>query len=255
MKKLVFTLLLLPLFLISTMNFYGGSQDPFHSTTEKGFTCSACHATIIDGIIISGKDDDEETEQTGESNINIMLTIPEFVLPDKIASMVVGVKPVRDKLDFEAQKPSLVSFDETLAFLQFEIAEKAYKKENTMTIKHRVTTAEKENGYIEIQGVLSNLDGKTTGDYSFYKKIELSSTSHQKELKLFPSIASSFVSIENTSARKTLKVFDLQGRMVLDTYTEKGKTQIDLSSYENGNYFAVVGQGKNSFQSRFIVSK
>ena len=248
MKKLVLYIVLLPIFLISTMNFFGGESDTNHHHEARAFTCSACHATIIDGIIIGGKLDPDGIMS------QVDLTIPDT----DMTSVVVNIGSEGDDADNNSTNlntPEFVLADQYGELLSFVSTRGKGKKENTISIQHRITDQERANGFIEVQGVLSNLDGETTQDYSFYKKIALSTIIEQKELKLYPSIASTIVSIENTSASKSLKVFDVQGKMVLNTTTQENKTEIDLTKLQNGNYFAIIGQGSDVFQSRFIVSK
>lgn len=246
MKKLILSTIALPIFIILFMNFIGDETDQNHNYDARSFTCTSCHASIIDGIIISGKLDPD----------GIMSQV-DITLPNTdLNSVVINIgSEENENVNINTGAPEFVLADKFGVLLSFDANNGKGKKENNISIQHKITAFEKENGFIELQGVLSNLDGALTSDFAFYKKIAIADMSETKALKLFPSIASNFVSIENTSAAESLQIFDIQGKIILNTFTEEGKTNIDLSTFQNGNYFAIVGNGKDKFQSRFIVSK
>lgn len=245
MKRLVFILVLIPIFLISSMNFFGGTDDVYHNTSNRSFTCSSCHATIIDGIIVNGK------LQADGGSMLIDIEVPE----NTSGNLVINIGSDAD----EKINPNLVyntiRIDKYGALLSFDMQKGDGKKENKLSIKHNITAKEKADGFVELQGVLSNLDSKITEDYSFYKKISLEEVETFKVVNLYPSVASNNIFIDNLALTSAIKIFDIKGKMVFNTIAEEEKTNIDLSSFPNGNYFAVLGSGENVVQSKFVVSK
>ena len=245
MKKLVFILVLVPIFLISSMNFFGGEEDVYHNSSNRSFTCSSCHATIIDGIIVNGK------LETDGGSVLVEIDVPE----NTSGNLMVNIGGSAAEKINSSLVYNTIRIDQYGALLSFDLERGDGKKENKLSIKHEISAIEKAAGFIEIEGVLSNLDNKTTEDYSFYKKIPLEEVKTLKAVSVYPSVTSNTISIDNLALASVIKIFDIQGKMVFKGVSEDEKTTIDLSNFPNGNYFALLGSGENLIQSKFVVSK
>ena len=108
---------------------------------------------------------------------------------------------------------------------------------------------------IEIQGVLTNADGTTEGDNSFYKKIFIQGNKainkKQEELLLFPTIANSQITLKNLNENATITILNIKGEIVYQNLSTNKNQTISVTDLANGNYFV-----KTDLRTkRFIVAK
>jgi Secretion system C-terminal sorting domain len=80
-----------------------------------------------------------------------------------------------------------------------------------------------------------------------------------KELKVFPNPANAKITIQTDGllASSTIRVFDMNGRVVLRKFAgEKQLTaQIDVSTLSNGTYIVEIKNNRESYINKFVVEK
>ena len=218
------------------MNFYrGGGEGDEHHSFQKNFTCSSCHTSIIDGIII-GKNDDSLF-------IDIELIIPSNVEYEAVQINIDGKTPT-----IAGIMPYLENEIGTVYNLDLS-STKGNKKENKINIKYPIS----ENKEVIIQGVLTNIDGTTKGDYSFYKKISLEENSLSFDnVSIYPTIANSKITIKDAKLNSLFSIFDISGKVVYQNTILDNSNTIDVSNFNTGYYFISI---ENNEIIKFIVRK
>ncbi len=94
------------------------------------------------------------------------------------------------------------------------------------------------------------------GNYSFSKMITLSNKL-EHSLSVYPNPSTSFITLfnkENSLLNSIVKVYDIQGRIVLEELISEDNPehQINISTFNNGLYFIKINSGENSFKGSFI---
>lgn len=246
MKKITLLLVFVPIFLMTALNFTGGNTQEEHPPYLKGFTCSSCHATIIDGMIINGKTSEDL------SKVEVLIELPDFVPFTAIQVDVKGAEnpknanfPVYTENDYGAIYNT--SIDKDLSG----------KKSNVLTFEIPLE-AFNEKEEIEIQGLLTNGDGTSIGDYSFAKKLILEEPTIAEEveaLSVFPTVAKTQLTIKNALENALISILNVSGQLVYQNTMSSSKEVVDVSNFENGYYFVQTGTEENYATTKFIVSK
>ncbi len=114
--------------------------------------------------------------------------------------------------------------------------------------------------YIQVQGVISNLDGTNEGDYAFEKTVLVSPSIFAptiQELTLYPTLANTTITVEGFEQETTLiRIINILGTTVYEASVAQFATlKVDVTQFENGNYFMVVNPGKDQETKRFVVQK
>lgn len=241
MKNLVLLLLVAPIFLMTALNFHAGNEDTHHYENNR-FTCTACHATIIDGIIVGGKD---ETDNV----LELELFIPNEYAGQNIVFSGNNNPRIRDLSSVSEYTSNSIN-----EYLIVNVEENQLgKKENTITIQLEISAADRAAGYIEMQGVLSNLDGTNANDFAFSKKISIENKQEQlkEPAKLFPTVAQNFIQLENLSTNTSVAIFNAIGKQVYNKTSTSNTEKINVSGFEKGNYFVLINKNE---QLKFIVN-
>lgn len=242
MKKITLLLILIPILVITSLNFTNDNYSDKYHNYERNFTCSSCHSEQI-GILI-GKDEDS-------LYINIDVVIPNTVVYNFVQLNIKGEAPTT----LVGYNPVFENEIETLYNLEIGNS-KQNKKEQTIKLKY-LKSALTENKEIEIQGVVTNADGTSNGEYSFYKKINLEESKIDekvKEISIYPTIASSQITITN-SEEKTISIINLNGKVVFKNTILNEKEIIDVSNYKNGYYFILIASKGQSKTFKIVVNK
>ena len=242
MKKITTLLVFVPIFLITALNFTGGNTVDEHPPYMKAFTCSSCHATIIDNIIINGKN------IKNNSALEVTLILPNDVTFNAIQVDVIGIDNPK-----ESNFP--VYQEDDYGTIYNTSIDKDLNGKKANEIVFEIPMSEFVEGEdIQIQGLLTNADGSSKGDYSFSEKIVLeqkSSIEEAQPLSIFPSVANTHFTIKNAELNSMVTIVDLSGRKVFQNTISSTEELIDVSNFQNGYYFV---QTTNS-TSKIIVRK
>lgn len=246
MKKIILLLVALPIFLITSLNMYSGFDEIVHEPYLKSLTCSSCHATIVNGIIIGGKGIVED------DYINVSIEFNDNIDYEAVLLNIKGIK--NPKLQ------NALAINENIENALFSLDLKndlksPNKKANVVYLKYLLSEIE-DGKEITIEGVFTNADGTDIGERSFSKKFILNEENNMieknKEIILFPSIANNLITIKNLNESASISIFDYSGKTMFFKNNIRSKEIIDVSSFPNGFYFANVSNEKTI---KFIVKK
>lgn len=251
MKKL----LIFPLFLFAFALFSAGDYEACVGLEgRKSLACSACHANSISGdvFIVDGKDEEEEDVEpdTDENTYNYT-----FVIPVRSSSYLQvsasneGSSRIR-KVEMPltnvfAQNDREFSFNRLSIGQLKSIDKDIFQFEMSYTFEEAIT----EPTIVMVQGVLSNNDGTSAGDYSFSKEILVQPKAKLLAASLeFNSYFNKGVLYVQQEAADQVRVLNLQGQVVYNSVVPAIEA-IDLSGLENGVYFAIVGSKAANLQN------
>lgn len=246
--------------LLSAYTYFGGANCPTKSIgnssgSVRNLTCSSCHSsTTVDPIISDGR--------TLEGDVVAF----DIFFPGNVSALSLALY-VNDNLDNKFSSTTAGPTEITTglgAQLLYELT--PVKSAKTATEMAPVTFLWEAPQHftttqtIKVQGVLSNLDGTSEGTYAFEKTIYVSPSIFNKpeqELKLYPSVASAQLEVVGFQDEITLiRVINILGTTVYQSsVAQYTNLTIDVANFENGNYFLLVGEGKNQETLRFVVQK
>lgn len=97
-----------------------------------------------------------------------------------------------------------------------------------------------------------------TNDRSYLYCATLSTNSKEKEkvISLYPNPANSFLKVKSSSSSEfSVKIFDVQGKIILSEDKLNKDIDINISSISNGYYIVEIKQNSESTQLPLIISK
>jgi hypothetical protein len=246
MKKITLLLVFLPVFLMTALNFTEGSTVDEHPPYMKAFTCSSCHATIINNIIISGK------VVKGSDAVEVTLVLPNDLIFNAVQVDIIGKNNPK-----KANFPVYEADDYGTIYNTSVDKDLDGKKANEIIFE--IPMSEFVEGEdLEIQGLLTNADGSSKGDYSFYEKVILEKKSAIEEIKkfsIYPTVANSQITIKDVEENALVSILNVSGQLVYQNVIANQEEIIDVSDFENGYYFMQTGTEENYATTKFIVSK
>lgn len=127
--------------------------------------------------------------------------------------------------------------------------------------------AKDANGNILITGDFSS-SSVSFGDHSVYTsggadifiaKIDAGMVGvddvFQTQLSLFPNPSNGIINIENNTEIEKISVFNLQGKLILETAVGKEKAEIDMSSFANGVYMMNIQSGNYTVTKKVVLAR
>ncbi|MGB1248598.1 MAG: T9SS type A sorting domain-containing protein [Chitinophagales bacterium] len=253
MKRIYVLLLLMTAFIFSAFmseEDYCAAQDEEQGKSGS-LTCATCHTLDINDVIVDedGKDEEElDEDEDGK--------------PDKIIfSVDVSNFNGLVQLAVDAQNVSIKGQDELIkgdVGILFEAVQYAYdanqkgKKEENIELVYHYPENFVEPTVITLQGVVADGDGTTAGDYSFKK--ELTIFPPKVDFSILPSVASTYIELNELNEGSNISIINIIGKTVLNTKLDASK-KIEVSHLEKGSYFLVTGYGYNQQTQQFVVSK
>lgn len=258
MKRLLSLLVLAAL--LSAYTFNGGYSCPTKSNNgstsgNRNLTCGSCHpGAAIDPKITEGRIVQDKV-------VEFEIVFPANLEGNSLELFVNDNKGNNFSSSGATSEPTIIDGVGAQLFYELALSKSSGKKEDIqpVTFLWNAPATFNEVREIEIQGVISNLDGTEEGDYTFYKTIyvEPSIFNFEEEIKMYPTLASSVLHVEGFAEEtNVLKVVNILGKTVYQSSVlQNAKLSIDVTNLDNGNYFLMIGEGKDLESFRFVVQK
>lgn len=225
----------------------GGSSPNFNTLTAA---FNALKASGISGNVRLNVRSGTYTERisiggiSGASNSAIIKVAPD---PNNTSPVIIknSLTSLSTNFIFEANSGTTIS-DTLDAGSGFKIY-----KWNTSAATQKIVVNDEGTYFVKVTDT-NGCEGTDTILIKFKKTERVNYTS--KTFKVFPNPAESMLNIVSNSAIiETIKVYDLEGRIVLEKFDKSNESQIDITSLLNGMYFAVISTNKGSEAMKFVV--
>jgi hypothetical protein len=236
MKKSFFFLIICATFFLFSYKDYGACTG---TNGQKALACSSCHGgSIVQGVFIDGRDDEE-------NDYVVSVRIPNSDLAYLQISTEAITNTVKPELDVNLAT-LIKDFKGSSLFSAINLTQKSVKISNGFIetdIYIHYNEAISEPQEFVIQGVLSNMDGTSSGDKTFYSKFTIQPKNKTSENISEPLLLESFSKsyyFNNTiyiqEENSIISIYDLQGKLVhQELFLEKGSTS--LTFLPSGMYF------------------
>ena len=87
----------------------------------------------------------------------------------------------------------------------------------------------------------TNFQALSVGEFGF-----------ENSISIYPNPTNSFVNLTSRHVMESIKIFDIQGRLIVQKVLNTTQTSINISNYENGVYFIEANSPSGSMTERFI---
>lgn len=139
------------------------------------------------------------------------------------------------------------------------------KRYNWLSVTHKLERSDfLMNGNPDSSYVKISYDKKTSTDDNSFLLIDnaifsndvISSTSNENDLinafEVFPTLSSRYLNVKTRAEYNTFKIFDLEGREILEGKLDKGQSVIDISNTPLNKWLVLqISNGKNSLSTYF----
>lgn len=239
MKKLVlFTLV------CSSIVFFGFNLN-FEldcATSESGsrsLTCGSCHGGSINTDIIITDGLEDENDDNGDKYYNIEILMPLNISVASIQTNLNSDKKGKFSALLNSVRPLFIDgYGTQYALMDLKDSKEGKKDVDPLVFKWYPPENFAGTQNIIVEGVFANLDGTTSGDYSFYKEVSINVKTANEAFKIYPTIVNDVLNIKGLKENSIVQIIDFAGKNILNQKLSNQK--MDLSNLPAGNYILKV---------------